>query len=194
MQTFIYKWKLGNNEYTGMKDCKDESTLRDCVKNVGGELIEILEVKEAVQMKKKQDKTKTKKCPYCAEEIRIEAIECKYCGKILFNRELAARGTDEAAEEKVKLSGNSYRSPRGSNDGLAITSFILGILSVITSTIGLGFLLAVIAVSLGPGGRDSKYSALANWGIGLGWFVIICYILVLIFWGFIWGALLSGGR
>jgi len=35
--------------------------------------------------------TETKKCPYCAEVINIEAIKCKHCGEILDDEVRAAR-------------------------------------------------------------------------------------------------------
>jgi len=73
------------------------------------------------------------------------------------------------------------KSPRSGSNGLATASFVLGILSIITGFIGIGFLFAVIAVCLGPGGRDSEYRTLANWGIWLGWITIICFILGVLF-------------
>ena len=39
-----------------------------------------------------------KRCPYCAEEIRDEAVKCRYCGSML---------------EGSGLSGTWYRSRRG---------------------------------------------------------------------------------
>ena len=49
MKAFKYRWRMANNEYIGMKDCEDEIALKNHLKNVGGELIEILETKEKVE-------------------------------------------------------------------------------------------------------------------------------------------------
>jgi len=37
------------------------------------------------------DSTETKKCPYCAESISVDAIKCKHCGEILDNDLKASR-------------------------------------------------------------------------------------------------------
>jgi predicted nucleic acid-binding Zn ribbon protein len=37
------------------------------------------------------DVIQTKKCPYCAETINVEAIKCKHCGEILDNDLKASR-------------------------------------------------------------------------------------------------------
>jgi len=191
MKTFKYRWKFGGSEHTGWKDCGDESDLRNRIKEAGGELIEVLEVKEKEQASETVHKTRTKKCPFCSEDIKEEAIKCKHCGTDLLRRNESAHSTDFRSSQAHT---DPYRPSRGGNNGLAITSFILGILAVITSAIGLGFLLAIIAVCLGPGGKDSEHGALASWGIGLGWFVIIGSIVVAILWGSIFGLMIFGSR
>ena len=37
----------------------------------------------------------TKKCPFCAEEIAVEAVKCKHCGEFM-NKDEGSAETSEA--------------------------------------------------------------------------------------------------
>ena len=47
IKVFKYRWKINDKEMVGEYRCKDESELRSHMKDIGGELIEILEKKDA---------------------------------------------------------------------------------------------------------------------------------------------------
>lgn len=57
-----------------------------------------------------------KKCPYCAEEIKLDAIKCKHCGELL--------NTTNEVKEESKISSNSIKPSTILSMGLLISFFL----------------------------------------------------------------------
>lgn len=47
--------------------------------------------------------TKTKKCPFCAEEVKFEAIKCKHCGESLVEKSITENRTKKNQLKKSTL-------------------------------------------------------------------------------------------
>ena len=110
-----------------------------------------------------------KKCPACAEEVKAEAVICRYCG---YNFQTLSRGTSEGSA--------AVGAPTKTN-GFAIAALVLGIVWIY----GIGSILALVFGYQAKkqidtsGGRESG-RGMAIAGIVLGWIGVGLIVLIII--------------
>jgi hypothetical protein len=132
---------------------------------------------------------KMKKCPYCAEEIQDDAIFCKHCGNWLNKKSDNLVNDSYEVQKNDENNASPTENKRNDYSESAITSFTLGILSLLGWFTLIGWLppgagyvnlLSIPGILLGIIGLNSSKRGLAISGI------FICSInLVLILFGFL---------
>lgn len=124
-------------------------------------------------MMEQQPTTPTKRCPACAEDIRLEATLCRFCG---FNYLQSAMPQPTSAPRPAAT---------GSTNGMAIASLVLGLVWIW----GIGSILALVfgmraKREIADSAGAQQGTGLATAGIVLGWVGVGILIFMLLAWTF----------
>jgi hypothetical protein len=129
----------------------------------------------------------TRKCPYCAELISIEAIKCKHCGEMLHKKP-----AEQVIEHRIS-------TPLPQTHSLGVVSFVLAIVGLFTSFI-FPFAIQIIGIIMGHIAKNDinanpgKFSGsgLVTAGLIINYLVIVFSLLAVLILGIGMAALLSG--
>ena len=72
----------------------------------------------------------SKKCPYCAEEIKEEAIFCRFCGKNISPSDKFSSTPNYGVTPSTELKSSSF--------GIALASLIISMISLVVGLADLG--------------------------------------------------------
>jgi phage shock protein PspC (stress-responsive transcriptional regulator) len=99
--------------------------------------------------------TETKRCPYCAEEIRAEAIKCRHCGSMLEGGSALTRPWRRSRRHKM-IAG--VCAGLAEEFGISVTvvrlAFVLGTLAS-----GMGIVIYLVLWVVMPYGENGALSA-----------------------------------